>query len=238
MAGSLVVLIAVLCPEHAWGDAAEDFDQLAGKLVLQAGFGFLGMAENTALEMQRLAEGPLHDQPVKLAEAHAWHGYVCTLRGRLSDAESYYMKALAIAEKHLPRDDERWALGWTGLGLLYKEQGRFAEAEPLAAKALEFYQRVRPPDHPHIATALHNLGTLYLLQDRYAEAEPLLKRAQQICQKGLPGRPVQPSRATGGSPVAVRRGPATGRTGIAQRAIGLGPLPQQPGGDLPKTRAV
>jgi tetratricopeptide (TPR) repeat protein len=52
-------------------------------------------------------------------------------QGRYADAEPFYKRSLAIAEKALGPDDPDVAAFLNHLADLYHNQGRYAEAEPL-----------------------------------------------------------------------------------------------------------
>jgi tetratricopeptide (TPR) repeat protein len=106
-------------------------------------------------------------------------------RGRFSDAEPLYQRALAIWERALGRDHRRVATSLNNLALLYKDQGKYAQAEPLYQRALTIDRKALGPDHPELAAHLNNLAELYRARGKYAEAEPLYQWALAIDEKAL-----------------------------------------------------
>ena len=106
-------------------------------------------------------------------------------RARYAEAESLYMRALAIREKAVGPEHPDVAQSLNNLAALYHAQGRYAEAEPLLQRALAIREKVFGPEHPNVATSLNNLAALYRVQGRYVEAEPLYMRALAIREKVL-----------------------------------------------------
>ncbi len=116
-------------------------------------------------------------------------------RGRYSEAEPLYVRALAIYEQQLGPLHPGTATGLNNLASLYESQGKYSEAEPLYVRALAIYEQQLGPLHPGTATGLNNLASLYESQGKYSEAEPLYVRALAIYEQQL--GPLHPDTATG-----------------------------------------
>jgi tetratricopeptide (TPR) repeat protein len=106
-----------------------------------------------------------------------WAGLYLYGRGRYTDAEPLYGRALAIREKTLGPEHLGVANSLNNLAVLYRAQGQYAKAEPLFQRALTIRKKVLGPEHPYLATSLNNLAGLYDTQGQYAKAEPLYLRA-------------------------------------------------------------
>jgi tetratricopeptide (TPR) repeat protein len=115
-------------------------------------------------------------------------------RGRCTDAEPLYVRALAIREKALGPEHPAVATSLNNLALLHNAQGQYAKAEPLYQRALAIVEKALGPEHPDLALSLNNVAVLCRLQGQYAKAEPLYQRALAIVEKAL--GPVHPDVAT------------------------------------------
>ncbi len=188
--GIAAALLFMLCVGHVQADDQAEFNRLLNDSDRQLTAGQYREAENTASQMERLAEGPLSNNPAWLALALNQKAIALLHQGRYAEAEPLLKRALAIREKVLGPEHPETATGLNNLAGLYDEQGRYTEAEPLYKRALAIREKALGPDHPNTATSLHNLAGLYKDQGRYAEAEPLYKRALAIREKTLgPDRP-------------------------------------------------
>jgi len=110
-------------------------------------------------------------------------GLYLSKRGRYTDIEPLYKRALAIWEKALGPEHPKVATSLNNLVELYRAQGQYAEAEPLSKRALAIREKALEAEHPDVATSLNNLALLYRAQGRYTEAEPLASRALAIRKK-------------------------------------------------------
>jgi tetratricopeptide (TPR) repeat protein len=68
-------------------------------------------------------------------------------RGRYTDAEPFYKRALAIREKTLDPQHQDVATSLSHLAKLYKAQGQYAKAEPLYKRALAIREKAFDPKH-------------------------------------------------------------------------------------------
>jgi CHAT domain-containing protein/tetratricopeptide (TPR) repeat protein len=101
-------------------------------------------------------------------------------QGRYADAESMYLRAVAMNEKIQGPWGQLLATSLNELASLFTTQGRYAEAEPLLRRTLQIRERGFGVEHETVAYALHDLAMLYILEGRYAEAEAPLIRALAI----------------------------------------------------------
>ena len=101
-------------------------------------------------------------------------------QSKLREAESLYMRALAIRESTLGSDDAAVATSLNNLACLYRATNRAAEAEVAFRRALAIFESSSGPDHPGVAQSLNNLALLLEDENRLAEAEPLLRRSLAI----------------------------------------------------------
>jgi tetratricopeptide (TPR) repeat protein len=104
-------------------------------------------------------------------------------RGRYTDAEPLYERALAILEKALGAEHSGVARSLNNLAELYRAQGRYAKAEPLYERSLTIRETALGLEHSDVATSLNNLALLYYDQGSFAKAEPLYERALAIKEK-------------------------------------------------------
>ena len=103
-------------------------------------------------------------------------------RGRLSEAEPLYRRALAIWEK-LP---ERMELASTlnNLARLCLDQEKYDEVVALSKRALGISES-DAPNGPEVANSLNNLADVHAIQGRHAEAEPLYRQALTILENSF-----------------------------------------------------
>ncbi len=179
------VLVLFALPAVARADAEANFNQLKKRYDEQYNAGKYREAEQTSVELCRLAEEKLPDKPTWFATALNCRASICQQLGRYAEAESLFKRALAIWEKALGPDHQDVATNLNNLAVLYQHQGRYAEAEPLFKRALAIRERTLGVEHPAVAQSRNNLAGLYYNQGRYAEAEPLFKRSLAIREKAL-----------------------------------------------------
>ena len=121
-------------------------------------------------------------------------GYYLDDRARYNDAESLYVRALAIKEQHLGPQHPSTATSLNNLAGLYRRQGKYGDAEPLYVRALAIDEKALGAMHPDVAIDLNNLALLYGNQGKYGDAEPLYVRALAIHEQHL--GPQHPNTAT------------------------------------------
>jgi tetratricopeptide (TPR) repeat protein len=149
-------------------------------------------------------------------------GWYLTDRGRYSEAESLYVRALAIREQQLGAEHPDTANSLNNLADLYKNQRKYELAEPLYKRALSIREQQLGPQHPDTATSLNNLALLYKKQGKYELAEPLYKRALSIREQQL--GPLHPDTATSLHNLALlykKQGKYKQAESLLQRAISI-----------------
>jgi len=162
-------------PDHP--DVGKDFSNLA---QLYRVLGRDGEAEWYIGREMEIMEKTFGLDSVGLLGQAMWY----TARGRYTEAEQLYQRAIAIAQKVLGPDHPDFGTDLTNLAfVVYQAQGRYAEAEPLLKRALTIHETAHGPFHPDVGTDLVALAGLYQAQGRYGGAEPLFKRALEIDEK-------------------------------------------------------
>ncbi|KAI0554134.1 kinesin light chain [Xylaria curta] len=98
-------------------------------------------------------------------------------KGKLSEAERMYLRALRGKEKVHGPDHELTLDTVNDLGIVYKNQGKLSEAERMYLRALRGKEKVHGPDHESTLDTVNNLGVLYDNQGKLSEAERMYLRA-------------------------------------------------------------
>jgi tetratricopeptide (TPR) repeat protein/nucleoside phosphorylase len=122
-------------------------------------------------------------------------------RGRYSEAESWYMRALAIREEQLGLEHPSTANSINNLAVLYRAQGKYEQAEQLCLRALSICEREWGSEHPNTANSINNLAVLYDEQGKYERTEHLYQQALSIREERL--GPEHPSTAISLNDLAV-----------------------------------
>ncbi|MDD4916091.1 MAG: tetratricopeptide repeat protein [Methylococcales bacterium] len=121
------------------------------------------------------------DNPLYNNEA----GYLAKTIGRYHDAETLYLRALAIWERTVGAEHGDVANSLNNLAGLYLAQGLYARAEPLYRRALDIREKLLGTAHPEVAVSVTNLGLLHVSLSRYAKAEQFYLRALAIREESL-----------------------------------------------------
>ncbi|MDZ8087166.1 MAG: tetratricopeptide repeat protein, partial [Nostoc sp. DedQUE12b] len=87
-------------------------------------------------------------------------------QGRYSEAEPFYIQALALWRKLLGEEHPSLATSLNNLALLYGSQGRYSEAEPLLIQALDIFERRLGANHPNTVDMREGLA---YLRDRLSQ---------------------------------------------------------------------
>ena len=122
-----------------------------------------------------------------LASASLAHKVACYLlrRGRYTEAEPLFQRALQIREQALGPEHLEVAATLNTMAVLSLNQSKFAQAEPLFQRALQIREQALEPEHPEVAATLNCLAILSYDQGKFAEAESLFQRALQIWEQAL-----------------------------------------------------
>ncbi len=102
-----------------------------------------------------------------------------------SEAETFYVKSLAIREQQLGTEHPDVATSLNTLAKLLRVLERYTEAEPLHLRSLAIREKELGTEHPDVATSCDDLAGLLSSQRRYDEAELLYLRALDIREKQL-----------------------------------------------------
>jgi len=130
----------------------------------------------------RLAVGiaeRLEHADVPLAETLTLLGSVYADMGRLRDAESAYLRALAAWERGDPADPERSNV-LMGLVRVYTGLEEYSKAERFGRSAIQIREEALGPSHPDVGTAYQNLAAVYHYERRYSQAMEMYRRALEI----------------------------------------------------------
>lgn len=141
--------------------------------------------------------------------------------GKYAESESYFVKAIALAE---PRKDtvNEYNTAWfkKGYALLLFAQGKSALGEEMFRKAvdqLRTSKRLRR--EADISTSWHELAMLFATKGKYTEAASLFKQAIELREKVLgPDHPNLAASLEGYAAVLIKLGRAGEATPLEQRA--------------------
>ena len=123
------------------------------------------------------AEAQMHgSNHVHVAQALNLLVQVFVEQGRLQEAETTAIDALAIAEKSADEDPYEFEESQTVLAAVRLKQGRFPEAELLFRQALNTRELRLGEEHPEVLTSLNNLSAVLLNQGKLNEAEKILQK--------------------------------------------------------------
>ena len=112
-------------------------------------------------------------------------GHYLYERGRYTEAEPLYQRALAIREHVSGPTHLDVATSLHDLAELYYEQGKYPEAETLYQRALAIREQALGSQHPDFAKTLNRLGDLYRAQANYVQSEQFYQRALAIREQVL-----------------------------------------------------
>ena len=175
-----VILLLLAAPFGVRAETESEFEQLHEQFFEHFWAYRTSQAEETALQLQRLANGPLADNSEIQARALACHALAYTIQGQFGAAEEIRKQELRIREDVLKTEDAMMSACVGGLANLYVWQGRYAEAEPLYKRALRIAGR--NGDSSGLLSALHAMGYFYLEAGRYVEAEHIIDKTPAIAR--------------------------------------------------------
>ena len=105
--------------------------------------------------------------------------------GQYSTAKDYQLKALAVRETYLGRQNRETAVSYDELGLVYIATHDNKRAEIHLKIALEIREKVLNPQHPDLATSYNNLGLVYEAMGDYPRSLEYYQKALAIYVKTL-----------------------------------------------------
>ncbi len=106
-------------------------------------------------------------------------------QGRVDDAITLAVRALAIRDKSLAADDPLVFAALKKLAMLYQAKRDYARARPIIERALAIIEKKLGKEHLYVAEALDDLADAYRAQSDYAHVVELLQRALAIREKAL-----------------------------------------------------
>src|SRR5215469_11881747 len=120
-----------------------------------------GRYEQAAAEFEAALQDARRENPADVRVAVTWNnlGVVYNSLGRLYEAESSYLRAIAFYESR-PQLLSALAAPLDNLASLYLALGRISKAEALYRRCYEIRQRILPPNDPALAHSLHGLARL------------------------------------------------------------------------------
>ncbi len=97
-------------------------------------------------------------------------------------AESLYLRSLAITDKVVGRDRLDSVTALLGLGDVFSARGEYERAESSHRRALDIREKALGAKHPDVSFPLESLASTYVAQREFGKAEPLFQRALEIRQ--------------------------------------------------------
>ena len=110
---------------------------------------------------------------------------ICHKQRKWKEAESYYQKAIEIAEETLGPEDATTGVYLNNFATFYKDLNEYKKAEPLYLKALKIIEKKYGPQDLNTGICLFNIGDLHVMKEDWAEAELYLQRAADIALQSL-----------------------------------------------------
>ncbi|XP_077236030.1 tetratricopeptide repeat (TPR)-like superfamily protein isoform X2 [Tasmannia lanceolata] len=102
------------------------------------------------------------------------------LKGKLDEAERFFVSALQEAKEGFGERDPHVASSCNNLAELYRVRKVFEKAEPLYLEAINILEESYNPEDIRVGAAFHNLGQFYLVQRKLEQARKCYERALKI----------------------------------------------------------
>lgn len=131
----------------------------------------LDLAEKYLGEALELRERIFHGDNPEVAVSYANLAQLLTLRGRHSEAESLFLRAIPASNDH-----ERLSI-MNALADLYRDNGRFAQAESLYKETELLWRRSSGVAHPHLADFLESYSLYFRHRGNTAKATEYARSA-------------------------------------------------------------
>ena len=143
------------------------------------------------LEVEDLLQEALHSFEVNYGQTHdkvagilTDLGKFCQERGALEDAESHFLRALAIKEKLFGSKDESVGELFDRLGALFEAGGDIRKSGQYYQRALEVREHALGKDDQEVSQRLNDLVILYRVYGHFDKAEPLFLRLLNLDEDG------------------------------------------------------
>lgn len=157
--------------------------------LLQRSAGSLGAEDSTVRELLiphcRALMGQLIGHPLELHAASVARALGDWLKdcGRLSEAETFYRRALGIEERRLGPDHPDIAPRLRDLATILRSGRQLAEAEELYRRLIAIDQERQNPDLSALSADLTQFAGCLRAAGRLAEAEQIARQALEIAQQ-------------------------------------------------------
>ena len=136
-------------------------------------------AERVLIQALREAEAG-GQSDVNLAEALHAIGEWYRIRGNLTEAESYFWRALPVWAASAGAMDPRMATSLSSLALVFETRKEYTKAVPLVEQALKIREEAFGVEHPEIVPTLERYADLLRLSNRIEKAEQIDARLARI----------------------------------------------------------
>lgn len=135
--------------------------------------------------LERLAAVEAARGPDHVETADCLHAAALLLKGdgRLSEARSYFERALAIREKRLGAEHPVTVESLHTLAITLMDERKLAEARLLFERSLAIREKILGPEHGDTAVSHGQLGALLQAQGEYAAAAKHLERAAVVMER-------------------------------------------------------
>ncbi|WCJ25185.1 Tetratricopeptide repeat (TPR)-like superfamily protein [Euphorbia peplus] len=107
------------------------------------------------------------------------------LKGKLDEAEMFFLSALKEAKEGFGNRDPHVASACNNLAELHRVRKAFDKAEPLYLEAINILEESFGPEDIRVGAACHNLGQFYLVRRKLEEAQKCYERALKIKRRVL-----------------------------------------------------
>ncbi|MDX2090115.1 MAG: serine/threonine-protein kinase [Kofleriaceae bacterium] len=123
--------------------------------------------------------------PELSAQLTNYEALILETKGKLADAKSKYLAALAAYEKIEP-DSWKISIIYNDLGGLERKLGNLDASRDLHTRALAIRTRLFGEAHPFVFSSLNNLGTVAFTKGDMPEAERYFEKAKAVALEVFP----------------------------------------------------
>lgn len=127
----------------------------------------------TVLQLLEDRYGPEHHEVINAINTVA---VTCLYQGKLSDAETLFLRSLDFSRKFFGEDDPRLHLPFDGLYQIHYERGEYDKAEHYAKLSLQIAETAFIGSDPRFVESMEALRSVYLKQGANDKAFQLNKR--------------------------------------------------------------
>ena len=100
--------------------------------------------------------------------------------GLYIDAEEVFLRQISIAEELYGNEDEKTAISYNGIGMVYRNQGEYDKALGYYHKAIEIREKALGMNHRDTATSYNDIGGVYKDMGDYDNALKYYFKALEI----------------------------------------------------------